>query len=184
MVDWARWVVGDVESSDDVLKLCVEGPVSDFEERWPDFIQQQLDPKFVSKTPCILNRKTPEKIYHVFLLGLMQSLRRKGWELSPESRAGNGFVDIRILHRRKREAVLIELKSSEKKRDMDKDVDMALKQIIDNNYRNQESLPNIFTLREYGIACFHLSSRVKGRYLERSSRSRWVEKRDPTTSFS
>ena len=48
MMDWARWIIGDVESWD-ILKTCVEGPVSDFTTKWPNFMQQQLDPKLVGK---------------------------------------------------------------------------------------------------------------------------------------
>ena len=28
--EWARWIVGNVESQDDILKTCLEGPISDF----------------------------------------------------------------------------------------------------------------------------------------------------------
>jgi hypothetical protein len=26
MTDWARWIIGDVESRDNILKMCMEGP--------------------------------------------------------------------------------------------------------------------------------------------------------------
>ena len=80
---------------------------------------------------------------------------------------------------RRRIAVLIELKSSEKQQDMERDADRALKQIEEKNYRNSEGLPNIHTLREYGIAAFLLNSYVKGRYLELDGQNQWVEKDDP-----
>jgi hypothetical protein len=92
----------------------------------------------------------------------MQSLRAKGWEVSVEPRAGGGYIDICLHHRRKCMAVLIELKSSEKQEDMERDANKVLKQIEEENYRNSEGLPNICTLRAYGIAGFHLSSYVKG----------------------
>ena len=182
MTDWARWVIGDVEPSDDILKMCVEGPVSDFAMKWPNFMQQQLDPKLVGKARGAVSRKTPEKIYHVLFWGLMQSLRGEGWEVSIEPRAGVGYVDIRLCHRRKRMGVLIELKSSENQGDMERDANTALKQIEEKNYRNSGGLPNICTLREYGIAGFHLNSYVKGRYLELDGQNQWVEKDDPMTS--
>lgn len=40
MTDWARWIIGDVESSDDILKRCVEGPVSDFATKWPNLCSE------------------------------------------------------------------------------------------------------------------------------------------------
>ena len=97
------------------LKTCVDGPVSNFTAKWPNFMQQQLDPKLVGKERGAVSRKTPERIYHIMFWGLMQSLRAKGWEVSIEPRAGGGYIDIRLRHRRKRMAVLIELKSSESK---------------------------------------------------------------------
>jgi len=72
-------------------------------------------------------------------------------------------------------AFLIELKSSEKQRNMEKDTDRALKPIEEKNYRNSEGFPNIRTLREYGIASFHLSLYVEGRYSELDGQNRWVE---------
>jgi PD-(D/E)XK nuclease superfamily len=184
MMDWARWCIADVESYHDVLKTCVEGPVSDFTTKWPNFMQQQLDPKLVGKARGAASRKTAERIYHVFFWGLMQSLRAKGWEVCIER--GSSYVDIRLHHRRKRKAVLIELKSSEQQGNMvmERDANKALKQIEEKNYQNSEGLPNIRTLREYGIAVFHLDSYVKGRYLELDGQNEWVEKDDPMMSVS
>jgi hypothetical protein len=113
----------------------------------------------------------------------MQSLGADGWEVSIGPRAGGDYVDIRLHHRRKDEAVLIELKSSKKQEDMERDANKALEQIVDKNYRNPEGLRNIRTLREYGIAGFHLNSYVKGRYLE-FNENQWVEKDDPMMSVS
>jgi hypothetical protein len=92
------------------------------------------------------------------------------------------YVDICLL-KRERKAVLIELKSNEKEDNMERDANGALEhwgaivvfmicQIIENNYRTPEGLTNIRTLREYGIASFHLSSYVKGRCLELNTWSR------------
>jgi hypothetical protein len=83
-------------------------------------------------------------------------------------------------------AVLIELKSSEKQGDMERDANKALKQIEEEekNYRNSEGLASIRTLREYGIAGFHLSSHLEGRYLELGDQNQWVEKDDPMMSVS
>jgi len=175
MIDWARWVVGGVPRRN-ILQTCVEGPISDFEAKWPNFMKQVLDPKLVAETRGAISRKTPEKTYNVLFLGLMQSLRGIGWEVIVEARAGGSFVDLRLLHKQKRKGVLIELKSSEKEGDLEGDANRALEQIAKKNYRNLESLRNILFLREYGIAGFHLSSCVKGRHLEFNSKTgQWVE---------
>ena len=115
---------------------------------------------------------------------MLSDLRTKGWEVSIEPRTGDSYVDIHLCHRRNCMAVLIELKSSEKQGDMERDANKALKQIEEKNYRNLEGLPNIRSLREYGIACFHLSSYVKGQYLELDGQNQWVEKDDPMMSSS
>ena len=65
---------------------------------------------------------------------------------------------------------------------MQRDANKALEQIEEKNYWNPEGLLNIRTLQEYGIACFHLSSYVKGWYLELNGQNQWVEKDDPMMS--
>jgi PD-(D/E)XK nuclease superfamily len=185
MMDWTGWIIGDVGSCQrDILKKCVEGPVSDFATKWPNFMQQQLDPKLVGKAQGAVGRKTAERIYRVLFWGFMQSLREKGWDVSIERRAGGGYVDIRLCHKGKCMAVLVELKSSEEQGDMERDANKALKRIEEKNYRNSEGLPDIRTLREYGIAIFHPSSCVKGRYLELDGQNQWVKKDEPTMSVS
>ena len=177
-MDWARWITGGPASSTNILDVCVEGHISTFEEGWPDFMEQHLDPKAVGKVRGAVSLKTPEKIYQVYFLGLMHCLRPKGWEVCIEPRAGRGYINIRLISRKKGRAVLIELKSSDKLEHIEQDASKALKQIVDKNYRNQEGLPNIRILREYGIASYHLVSHVKGRYVELDAQGQWVEKDD------
>ena len=92
-------------------------------------MQRQLDPKLVGKARGAVSRKTHERMYRVLFWGLLQSLRVKGWEVSMELRAGGGYINICLCHGRKHMAVLIELKSSEKQGDMERDANKALKQI-------------------------------------------------------
>lgn len=179
MMEWARWIGRDVKSRGNILKTCVEGPVSDFEAEWPDFMQRLLHSKLVAKDRYASNHKILETIYHVFFLGLMQSLGAKGWEVTVDARAGVDNVDLRLLHKQKLQAVLIELKSSEKEEDMERDANKALEQIV-----APEGLSNVNTLREYGMAGCYLNSHVKGRYLELNDQNRWVEKDDPAMSVS
>jgi Protein of unknown function (DUF1703). len=143
-------------------------------------MQQHLDPKTVAKVGGAISLQTtaPGSIFRVHFLGLMQFLRPKDWEFSIEPRAGGGFVNIPLISRKKSSAVLIELKSSEKPEHIERDANNELKQIMDKNYRNQ-GLPNIRSLREYGIAGYHVASCVKGQYLELDAQSRWIEKDDP-----
>lgn len=114
MVDWARWITGSDDSYTDILDICVEGHISTFAERWPNFMQQHLNWKMVGKVRGVISLKTPERIYQVYFLGLMHVLRPKGREVSIEPRAGGGYLDIHIVSRKRDSAVLIELKSSNK----------------------------------------------------------------------
>jgi len=182
MADWARWVVCDITPWDNILKTCVEGPVSDFVAMWPNVMHQVLHPRLVAKHRKAWSHKTPENFYLVHFIGLMHSLGAKGWEVSVEAQAGTSYVDIRLLQKQKREAVLIELKSSEKKNDVRKDADEAFEQIVDSRYRNPKGLSNIETLRKYGIAFYHLHSYVKGQYLKLNVQGQWVEEEDPAMS--
>ncbi|KAK2467448.1 hypothetical protein APHAL10511_000303 [Amanita phalloides] len=185
MADWATCITGDAgitRSSDidaNILDVCVGGPVNSFAERWPQFMQDTLDPKLVAKERGAKSRKTLERIYQAYLFGLFHFLYSKGWESTIESRAGNGYINIRIVSKTLRSAVLIELKSSKDKQGMEKDSLAALDQILMNNYRNPVGLPEVHIIREYGIATYHLESCVKGRYLELDSQKTWVEKEDP-----
>ena len=57
---------------------------------------------------------------------------------------------------------MIELKFSDKLEHIERDASNALKQIVDQNYQNQEGLLNIRNLREYSIASYHLASFIRG----------------------
>jgi hypothetical protein len=148
MMDWARWIMGGVISCTDILDICVGGHGSTFEERWPVFMQQHLDLKTVAKAQSAVSLKTPESIYHIYFLGLMHVLRPKGWEVSIEARAGGGYINIRLILRKKGSAVLIKLKSSKNPEHIERDAEKVLKQIIDKNYQNQEGLPKKFAFFE------------------------------------
>jgi len=178
MSDWASWITGEVEDATGVLNICVRGPVNTFAAQWPDFMQQNLDPKAVVKARGALSSKTPERIYQVFLLGLMYCLQSKGWEISIEPRGGSGYIDIFLVSKGTKSAVLIELKSSNKEEDIEKDSLAALDQMKKKNYRNPYGLLGIRSLREYGIANYHLQSCVNGRYMELDGQGGWVQKDD------
>jgi hypothetical protein len=180
LADWGRWVstamMAPDANSTDIIGECVAGSITAFARHWPDFMQQNLDPKIVAKARGATSSKTPERIYHAYLHGLLYSLGGRGWEVIIEARSGASVVDIRLVSRKTRSAVLIELKSSEKREHIEGDAQKALDQIARNNYRNKVSLPHIHKLREYGIASYHLFSHVKGRDLV-FAEDKWEEER-------
>lgn len=144
-------------------------------------MQHHLSSRTVAKGRGAKSRKTPERIYQVFLFALMLSLQVKGWEVSIEESAGEGFVDVRLVSKKTKTAVLIELKSSEKADHIQKDAKAGLEQIETKNYQNSEGLQGVRVLREYGIGCYHLKSHVEGRYLELDTQRHWVKGADPGT---
>ena len=129
MDDWAQWIVdtvgGDLGANKDIAKECVKGPVNSFQQKWPDFMQHQLHLKSVTKGRGAKSLKTAERIYQLFLLGLMLGLQLKGWEVNIKEQAGEGYLNI---SKSLKIAVLIELKSSEKPEHVQKDAKVALKQ--------------------------------------------------------
>jgi hypothetical protein len=98
-------------------------------------------------------------------------LRNDGWVTNVEEPSGLGYVDIRLFSEVKGIGVPIELKSSTKSEQLDGDADKALRQIIDKNYRSKLAFDGAQCIQEYGIACFHLESKVKGWYMVRSGSS-------------
>jgi hypothetical protein len=183
MDDWAQWIVnsvgGDLGANKDVADECTKGPVNIFQQRWPHFMQHHLSP--VAKDRGARSLKTPERIYQVFLFALMLCLRVKGWEVTIEESAGEGYAGVWLVSKKTKTAVLIELKSSEKAAHIQKDAKAALNQIEEKNYRNSEGLQGVRILREYGIGCYHLKSHVEGRYLELDAQRHWVQRADPGT---
>jgi hypothetical protein len=175
---WSQWITSSEPHVDNIFLGCINGPVSSFVDEWPSVMQAALDPKLVAKEHGAENRKTPEKLYHLFVLGVLYGLRLLGWDVHADARAGSGYIDVRIVSRKRQSAALIEIKSSESPELLERDADRALEQIITQNYRNQHHLEGVDYIREYGMVNFHLQSFVKGRYLLRS-RSAWVEMDDP-----
>jgi hypothetical protein len=116
--------------------------------------------------------ETPKakRMYQVFLFALMLCLRAKGWEVTIEEPAGEGYADVRLVSKKTKSAVLIEVKSSEKAAHVEKDAKAGLQQI---ELSNSEGLQGVPILREYGIGCYRLKSCVEGQYLELDTQGCW-----------
>jgi hypothetical protein len=134
LADWSLWITDTEPAGKNIFSLCVKGPVSTFETKWPIFMQSTLHPNLVAKQRGVESHKTLEWIYHVYLLGLLHGLRNDGWVTNVEEPSGLEYVDIRLFSEAKGIGVLIKLKSSTKSEQLDGDADKALCQIIDKNY--------------------------------------------------
>jgi hypothetical protein len=81
-----------------------------------------------------LGKKTEEKFYHVFLLGLMFCLRDK-YEIQSNRESGLGRCDIVLLPNDKtRQAILMELKRTDDPSMLEAKAEEALKQIATKEY--------------------------------------------------
>jgi hypothetical protein len=74
---------------------CINGPVSVFMNTWPDFVRRALDPALVPEEREAESQKTPERLCHLVVLGVLLGLVHVGWEVHAEARAGLGYIDIR-----------------------------------------------------------------------------------------
>lgn len=97
-----------------------------------------------------------EDYYHAFLAGVFVG---RGYEVESNKEKGLGRPDIFLKDRRNRRAIIIEAKKSEKEKDMTKDCDKAVKQIIDEKYA--EGLYGYDQILCYGVAFYQKQAKVK-----------------------
>lgn len=97
-----------------------------------------------------------EDYYHAFLAGVFVG---RGYEVESNKEKGLGRPDIFLKDRRNRRAIVIEAKKSEKEKDMTKDCDKAVKQIIDEKY--SEGLYGYDQILCYGVAFYQKQAKVK-----------------------
>ena len=76
----------------------------------------------------------------------MLCLGVKGWEVTIEEPAGEGYTDVRLVSKKTKSAVLIEVKFSEKAAHIQKDAKVGLKQIEAKNYQNSEGLQGVHVM--------------------------------------
>ena len=97
-----------------------------------------------------------EDYYHAFLAGVFVG---RGYSVESNKEKGLGRPDIFLKDRRNRRAIIIEAKKSDKKSDMDKDSDKAIKQIIDEKYA--EGISGYGQILCYGVAFYQKQAKVK-----------------------
>ena len=98
-----------------------------------------------------------EDYYHAFLTGLFVD---RGYETNSNKERGLGRPDLQLFDVDNRRAMIIEVKKSDSKANMEKFCDAALKQIVDNEYaKNLDA--GFETVLCYGIAFFQKSAMIK-----------------------
>lgn len=98
-----------------------------------------------------------EDYYHAFMAGLFVD---RGYETKSNKERGLGRPDLQLFDMDNRRAMIIEVKKSDSKANMEKACDDALKQIRDNEYAKKLEMEFSEVLC-YGIAFFQKSAMIK-----------------------
>ena len=96
-----------------------------------------------------------EDYYHAFLTGIFVG---RGYSVDSNKEKGLGRPDILLKDKKKRRAIIIEAKKSNKESEMDKDCDAAIKQIVREKYA--QGLKDYEQIMCYGIAFFRKKAKV------------------------
>ncbi len=112
-----------------MLSSLTSGDMETFEEIFSEFIRDTLS--------YFDTAKTPENVYHAFLLGLLVNLT--DYEVASNREAGYGRVDIMVYHKtdRQKPAIIMELKKVLSKETPEIAIDKALAQIIEKDYMSR-----------------------------------------------
>ena len=97
-----------------------------------------------------------ENYYHAFLTGLISGL---GYAVKSNLENGLGRSDIDVRDKKRRRAMLLEAKKSEKEEDMEKDALRGRQQIIDREY--VKGLKGYESVICYGISFYQKKALVK-----------------------
>ena len=136
-------------SRDDLFNAMLKGETETFEDILFDWLQRSIS-----------YYDTKENFYHGFLLGLLSGF--DNYSVKSNRETGNGRSDIFVLENRRRKlAIVIEIKVASKFSDMANKCDEALKQIEDKNYEAELKNEGYQKVMKYGIAFYDKSCKVK-----------------------
>jgi len=139
------------------MKSLVEGDIEYFQSQLKDYLDQSI-------SYFDLGKKTPEKVYHVFILGLIAALRDK-YIIKSNKEVGMGRFDITMIPRdNKKQGVILEFKSVKTERELKKEAGTALKQIEKNKYNAELKLHDVKEAMHIGISFSGKNVCVKSSY--------------------
>ena len=132
------------EKVDDLFEAILQGDTEVFTELLQSFIIN-------STSSFDLPKSEPEKSYHLFILGLLASL--KDYDVKSNRESGLGRYDIMLIpHDSKKPAAIIEFKKVRKTETLETAAQRALDQIIERKYAHELSARGIKSIIAYGIA--------------------------------
>ena len=136
-------------SRDDLFNAMLKGDVDKFKSILADWLQRSIS-----------YYDTKENFYHGFLVGLLSGF--DNYSVKSNRETGNGRSDIFVLENRRRKlAIVIEIKVASKFNDMSTKCDEALKQIEDKNYEAELKNDGYQKVMKYGVAFYDKSCKVK-----------------------
>ena len=109
--------------------------------------------KTISVRDTFVQKPTKENFYHGILLGILSY--KNEWRVSSNRESGEGFSDIVIEMGNAETGIVIEVKYTDEKKDLERDCRKALEQIRDKDYTQTLWQEGYKKMVQYGIA-FHL----------------------------
>lgn len=132
------------EKVDDLFQAILQGDTEIFTELLQSFI-------ITSTSSFDLPKSEPERSYHLFVLGILVSL--KGYEVKPNRESGLGRYDIMLIpHDSTKPAAIIEFKKVRKTETLETAAQRALDQIVERKYAHELTERGIKSIIAYGTA--------------------------------
>jgi len=142
--EWYKEAIG-VDQYLAFLNSLITGDMEDFQKHLINYIDQSI-------SYFDLGQKTPEKIYHVFVLGLVVGLR-DDYLIKSNKEAGKGRFDLALIPKDKQHAgIIIEFKSVEHEPKLKQAAKNALQQIKKQNYIAELQAQDVNQIIGIGIA--------------------------------
>jgi hypothetical protein len=125
-----RWFILTKQASnyyEELIDSLANGDAIGFKEHVAEYISE-------SGSYFDFGKNTPERVFHVFMLGLLVGLRSK-YDISSNKEAGSGRYDIIFVPKDKnRSGILLEFKIAKTSQELLSKAEEALKQIKDKQY--------------------------------------------------
>lgn len=148
IMQWFKEKIID-NSREELLTALLEQNITKIEDTICDWLEETIS-----------YHDEKEMYYHGFLAGLLSGF--KGYILKSNRESGSGRYDLILTERRRRtQAILIEIKTSESFNRLDYWCDYALNQIEENKYDAELINDGCKKVIKYGIAFYKKSCRIK-----------------------
>ena len=142
--EWYEEALG-LEDYQAFLESLVNGNIAEFQERLKSYLDESI-------SYFDLGKKTPEKVYHVFVLGLMIGLRTN-YIIKSNQEAGSGRFDVMLLPKNKSaQGIIMEFKSIDDNKKLAATAKAALQQIIKHNYQSELQQHGVNNILNIGVA--------------------------------